>query len=413
MRTFFTYYLLETKRSVRLFKRMLLTLGLLLLLAAAGIVMAVLAMNRANLLAQVKVAMVVPESEQQTKMVLRFASVLDSVQSICAFVSYDEETAALQALHENDVQACIVFPEHFYEDADNGVNTPAEVYVSDAPGMSELLFRGLLNNGVSLLQTAQAGVYATLDVADIYQAKLSQEEIGDLLLQMYVEQLVFGGRSFEQIIVSPYDTFSLQQYGFCAGLLLVLWLPGLMMGYFYKGQRRSLEQKLRLSGLNAVSLSVVRVCVIAQMLWMCFAAVYLAMAAVGHYMQGISLYFAWDIMFGAAAYSMVLACLFHGIYSICQDAHTGTVLMLFTEMLLFLGSGMLLPLDYMPHFFRKLAESLHMNIWSRYLLQLLYRGFSAADFVWLCLAAFIMFGIGVVGQWRSMQCVSGYFFENR
>lgn len=400
MNSLIVYFYLEWKKSLRLMKKMVVAVSLLLVLLTVGVAATTFAMTKANMLSKVPVGIVVPTSENQTRMVVQFASTLDSVQSICEFAYYDTQEQALQDLRAGKVQACIVFPDHFYEDADQGINTPATVYVSDTPDLSQRLFRGMLNNGVSLLQTAESGVYAVLDLSEQYPTGLGREKIGDLMLELYVEQLFAGGRLFEQTLVSPLDVYSLPEYMFGGLLLLSVFLPGLCLGAFYRSKQRPLEQKLQILGIGAWKLSLVRVVVMGQMLWLCFLCVYAGGCIFSAYSKYTIVYWNAEVVMGALLMCTALACVFHGIYACCGDVRTGTVAVLLLELWMVIGSGMIIPVDFLPEILQKIFRTAHPDIWSSYLLKLLYQGFNRPSACVIGLYAVGMFCLGVLGLWE-------------
>ena len=98
MSSLIVYFYLEWKKSLRLMKKMVVAVSLLLVLLTVGVAATTFAMTKANMLSKVPVGIVVPTSENQTRMVVQFASTLDSVQSISEFAYYDTQEQALQDL---------------------------------------------------------------------------------------------------------------------------------------------------------------------------------------------------------------------------------------------------------------------------------------------------------------------------
>ena len=113
MNSMLIYLYLEWKKSLRLVKKMVVAVSLLLVILTVGVAATTFAMTKANVMTKVPVGILVPESEIQTRIVVQFASTLDSVQSICEIVYYDEEELLMQDLRDGDIQAGIVFPDHF------------------------------------------------------------------------------------------------------------------------------------------------------------------------------------------------------------------------------------------------------------------------------------------------------------
>jgi hypothetical protein len=65
-----------------------------------------------------------------------------------------------------------------------------------------------------------------------------------------------------------------------------------------------------------------------------------------------------------------------------------------------LGSGMVVPVDFLPEWFGKICGAFGLDRWPGYLLQLLYHGLDRSVLPGMAGAALFMFGLGVFGSWR-------------
>lgn len=187
MRTFFTYFLLEYKKSIKVLLKSFGSTLMMLILIIAGTCAVSHFVFQSRIFEPVKVGMVVDEEDEKVKIITKVVSTMESVESICDFV-YVDETEAKKLLAQNELAAAIVLPEDFYEDVDNGYNTPVTVYVSEEASLNQKVFQELLTDGVSLLRTSEAGVYSMLHVGKEYSAELSQRKIGDVISEIYIEE---------------------------------------------------------------------------------------------------------------------------------------------------------------------------------------------------------------------------------
>lgn len=395
------YLWLEVKKSLMFVKRIWMTFCLVLLLLTAGIVVVTVALQKANVLTKVNVALLIPESEQETKTVADLAASLESIKSVCNILYYDDEEIAMRDLKEETLQALVVFPDHFYEDANEGINTPAKVYVLEQPGTSELLFRNMLKDGVSLLQTAEAGVYASLDTAKIYEARMSSKKIGDLLMYQYVKKLLVRDVSFSKTVVSPIGTWTVSEYLFAALLMLAIFFPGLSLGYFYHRRQQAMERQLALLGIDAWRLSLIRVAVIGHILWLGFLSVYLIGCAVSSRLNLSFAVFDWQTVCGGLLLCMAVACVDHGIYGRSGDVRTAAVIVLFADLFLILGSDLVIPQEFLPDWLRGFCAVIHLSAWSDFLTSFLYRSFDVKSGIVILLYAVGFFLLGVYGLWKN------------
>ena len=154
MKLFCTYFKLEFKKSIKVLKKSVLSMALMLVVLGLGVAAVSTVLLQSQVFQIVNVALVVPEGEKMTRMAVRFIEGMDSVKSVCKF-EYMEKDAAIKAMQEGTVQAVIDLPENFYEDVDSGINTPANIYVPKESALHVELFKELLSDGVSILQTAE------------------------------------------------------------------------------------------------------------------------------------------------------------------------------------------------------------------------------------------------------------------
>ncbi len=179
----------------------------------------VLVMKDAGVFQTAEIGVVIPEDEAQTKMVAQFISAMDSVKSVCHF-QYLNQDKAMASLEKGTLDAVLSLPEQFYEDVDSGKNTPATMYFPEKASLNRV-FGELLTDGVSLLRTAEAGVYATYDTAQIYQAEISRDQIGDVISELYIYEAFDRTSVFQKNVYSSLGKADLHQYYFSAAVLLL------------------------------------------------------------------------------------------------------------------------------------------------------------------------------------------------
>lgn len=406
MRMFLVYLCMEFKRSVKVLRKTVLIsiAGILLLLA--GIAIINLGQQRSQTLELVEVGVVIPEEEWQTRMAAQFVSAMDSAESICHF-NYMDEEQAFEQLKENKVQAVIIFPESFYEDVDQGRNTPATIYFTKDGKLNVSIFRELLTDGVTMLQIAEAGVYAVLDVTKLDPPEMKRSEIGNYVAQQYIEAVLGRGQSFEKNITSPYGVVDFGQYYCGVFLLLVLFLYSLNMGFLYKKQSHAVAEKLRIYGLNPLNLSLIRIIIITVQLWIVASATYLLGYVVSEYSETYFLYLDIGRMLGLLPLCCGIAAYVHAVYTLAGSCNQGTAVLLVTHSIMILGSGMLIPTAYLPEAVGRVTGFLPAAGWNGYCRELLFEGISGEKLVMLVLGIGLWGGIGVVGLWKNMQSGTG------
>ncbi len=374
MGIFFTYLGLEFKKSIKVWKKTVCGMFLMLAVLAVGVAAVSIVLLQSQVFPVVDVAFTVPQGDKMTRMAMRVVEGMDSVKSICRFRYADRETALLK-LREGEVQAVIDLPENFYEDVDSGVNTPAHIYFSSEGGDFALpveVFRELLADGVSLLQTAEAGVYASLSIADQYSAPVGKEQIGNQIALLYMGEVMKRDGIFVKNVCSPWGTVNDMQYYFCAMVLLVLLMGGLNYGFLYQRQGRVVARKLALYGMGRWKMSLAKVTVMTGMLWAAGLLLYAAGCAASA-VSGLG----FIQPHVKTACGLLLPCVsmaayFHAVYACAGNRMQGMTAVLALNLIMVIGSGLLLPAAYLPEMVGRLGEWMPLHVWSRYCLDLLF-----------------------------------------
>ena len=72
-----------------------------------------------------------------------------------------------------------------------------------------------MTDGVSLLRTAEAGVYAAYDTAQIYQAEISRDQIGDVISELYIYEAFDRTSVFQKMCILRLESRPLSILFFC------------------------------------------------------------------------------------------------------------------------------------------------------------------------------------------------------
>ncbi len=400
MKLFCTYFKLEFKKSIKVLKKSVLSMALMLVVLGLGVAAVSTVLLQSQVFQIVNVALVVPEGEKMTRMAVRFIEGMDSVKSVCKF-EYMEKDAAIKAMQEGTVQAVIDLPENFYEDVDSGINTPANIYVPKESALHVELFKELLSDGVSMLQTAEAGVYASLRIADEYPAPAGKNEIGNQAALLYMEEVMRRGGIFDKSVCSPLGAVDFGQYYYSALVLLALLMGGLNYGFLYQRQSRVVAEKLAVCGMGRWKMSLAKVAVMTGILWMTGSLIYAAACAVSAAMHLDFLRFHPGAVFGMFMLCAAMAAYFHAVYALAGNSTQGAAVVFALNIIMVTGSGLLVPAAYLPDMVGKIGAWMPLNAWSRYHLNLMFGMVSVKEIVWLLVLCAAGTGIGAVSLWKN------------
>lgn len=395
MKFFLRYLALEGKKSLIAARKSIVKFIVMLLLIAGGVLAVSLVMSDAGVFQTAEIGVVIPEDENQTKMVAQFISNMDSVKSVCHF-QYLDQKSALDALDAGSLDAVISLPEQFYEDVDSGKNTPATIYFPKNAPLNTRVFGELVTDGVSLLRTAEAGVYAAYDTAGIYRAELTNDQIGDVIADLYIYEALDRTLVFQKSVYSSLGKADLYQYYFSAGVLILLLMIGVNQSHLYQRQSRAVENKIRIYGIGEGKNALIKLLLMTIPLWLAGTIIYVAGCAVSKQYHLSFLWFDREVLAGTLLLAAVIATYFHLVYTVSGESTRGTVVLLAVNMLQVIASGVVIPTAYLPKLFEKIAPFFPLTFWDNYYLKLLFFGTNARDTKQLFLMLFGFLGVSVI-----------------
>lgn len=367
---FFRYLFLEGKRSVKVFFR---SIGNLLLVLVLTILAAVLLENmlsKNQIIRQVEIGIVMPE-EKKLQQVTQFISAMESVRELSDFC-YMELEEALEALEEGKLQAVLYLPDNFYEDIYYGVNTPATIFFPKETMQETQVFKELLTDGVALLQTAEAGVYATLDTARYYEPQIKRSKIGNKIAYRYIKLALKRDEVFEKRMLSPFGTVNMQEYYISFVLVTVLMMAGLNYSFLYSGKERAVEEKLRLYGLNYGKQAVIKLFIMTGILWVIGVLLYLAGCVANAWLELSLLWFEPVVLWKLLGLAFTMALYFHIVYSLVGAGIQGAAILFIINITMLIASGAILPAAYLPEVVNRLGQWLPVNYWNQYCMKMLF-----------------------------------------
>lgn len=335
---------------------------------------------KSSAIAPVKVAVVVPEDETMTRMIVQYISGMDSVSAICQF-KYMDETSAKTALAHQEVAAAVVLPPNLYENMYQGGSADVTVYILKSGKLNTQLFKELLNDGVSMLKTAEAGVFAAQETAGMYKTQMDDYEVANYIAYAYMEKALQRSQMFDTGVISPFGQMSMMEFYIASAVTIIVLFVGLNFGFLYQRESRAVAQKLKINGIGCVQQSITKITVMTIAVWMIQVCVYLIFAGITHFAGRLTLFAGHSaghngvlgLLQSVMAYSGVVdaepgvcvkmllssvavAVWFHLCYAIAGDGKRGQGLLLGLNCLMIFGAGIVVPKAYMPEIFRRIGD---------------------------------------------------------
>ncbi|MCR4891928.1 MAG: ABC transporter permease [Lachnospiraceae bacterium] len=370
-----TYLLLEMKRGIKLipfFLRSFLLTAAALLAAAALLGMS---LNRTATFDKINVGIVLADDDAQTAMALRLVSGMESVQSVCSFVYMDRQQAE-QGIREGSLGAALLIPKDYYNDINNGKNTPLQILVPEKSTMGGELFQELLRSAASFIGITESAVYAFDITSAVHPYKKPMKEVEVELTEICKNRILNRETGLREQTFSAFGQVSLPQFYLCIAFFLLLILFGLALLSLYHAERMSSLRSLSRMGLGGGTVSLARIFVMSLDLWIFL----LVLCPLGKY--GLSVFlgvegrtiFSVREFFGLYPYALSVAAFMHCIFALVQKSENGGLIYLSLMVaMIFLGGG-ILPVAYLPSWVKGIASILPLHVWQEYLMNLLWAG---------------------------------------
>lgn len=369
MKMFFTYFRLELKRSIRILPWIFLSILIMFLAIAAGIFTVSHFMQQSQAFEAITVGITIPEEEKEAKLIATVLSNMESVKGICRFEYLGEEEAK-SALAQGELEAVILIESDFYQDVNTGINTPAIILLPEEISLNTAVFKELLQDGVSLIRTAEAAIYSVTDATREFETKITRRQMENLLTYLYIETAFERNQIFQKSLISASGDADLYQYYFIALASILLVMCGLNFGFLYQKQDQAVEQKLKIYGINSFQVSMVKILIMGSALWAIAMIFYLSSCMVCHFLETTFLMFDSVVALGLLPETFAMAAFFHLIYA--HAGIKGGVLIFFVNAFMIICSGGIVPAVYLPEAVRILGSALPLTFWNQYGAELVF-----------------------------------------
>lgn len=397
---YINYFRLQLKRSLAAFSRMLGSIaGMLLLVSALAWGISHWFAN-VQMFQKVTIGIVLPEDAGATELLVDMVSGMESVKSICTFSYLDEEEAKEQ-LHNGTIQAAVGLPADFYEDVNEGKNTPLYIYLSADDSLNKNVFRELLRDGVSYVQVTEAAIYSAADLGEQYTLAVSKGELEEMLSYLYISNIFARGSMFTNCVLSATGEINFYQYYFVVGIMLFLLLGSMNFHFFYGKQDAEVAKKLRIYGIGPLYQSFVRTMIMALYVYLVLAVCYAAGCAVSPKMESSFLMRDDLTLPGLIPLALAMSAFAHMVYSLAKKQSSGSILLLGVNAIMLLSAGGILPSAFFPELIRRFGQFLPLNFWMDYLEKVLFGKAFGAELFWELTMAGVFFLIGTIGTWKN------------
>lgn len=400
MKTWIAFFIVECKRTWKTLLKSIGSFCACLLLTAVLVAAFSAIMQNAQVFQKVNIGIAIPEGESISRLATQYISSMDSVRSVCDFYYLDEQEAVEQ-LKQGTLQAVVVLPEGFYHDVQVGINPPAQIYFPKDAAQNTQVFEELVTAGVSFLQTAEAGVYATLDTASYYGIELQGAGLGDTIAYLFVNQMLKRDSIYSARMLSSMGNLSVAEYYYAAGLVILLMMCGIQFGFLYGKRNRSVEDKLKIRGVGSIRQSVVKILVMTEFLYVTGLLYYFAGIGIAGWTKTYFVFYQ-----GTTWYALLLLCLgiaiyFHVLYELSGSSSQAAVFVFAVNVITISGAGVLIPEAYLGKGIAGISRFLPMKYWNVYAAGMLEGELSKEAVTGTVFFLFVGMVAGMLLSWRN------------
>lgn len=361
---YFAFLIIEYKKAFRCIGHMLFSITCSIGLILGGIAGAGLLLYHSGLLEPVKVGVVVSDESKSLNIAINMLESMESFTSVCEIITVPDEDTAVQMLENRELESIVVLPPHFYSDLVHGTNTPARVISSEHSLLESDLFKEILRDGVILIDTGEAAIYAVNDTWADRDTGESFNEMNQSVTMDFINAVLLRDRLFKPHSTSMISFPILIELGLLAVFPLLFCLN---FGFFYTSQDFIVEQKLRLYGMRPKMIALTKIFVMGSVVWILASVLLFAgIHVVSMLPMSIPVYAPSGMFYlGLLPVMLSVAAFFHLLYSYSRGDRSGGGIWLMLSIAMVLLSGAFLPVSCLPEILQKISGFLPLTWWTR------------------------------------------------
>ena len=299
-----------------------------------------------------------PDGDSYTSLAFSFLSEIETVKNICTFKEMSKDSA-YEGLRNGSIYAVILVPDNFVNHIIDGTNTPANI-IFPRSGIStkSMLFRILINSGVTDIGAAEAGIYAVDDVCNYYKIKDGVTKSEEFLNEAYFSYALDRSIYFKTETISATGNLTIIEFYICSGIVLLLLLSGISCSDLLKRENSALSTSLKRRRIPVYLLFVFKIIGVTLVFFtmLIFAYIMTALAQIRfpmisnvfvvlNFTSFASLFL---LIFGV--FSMVLF-----IFQLANSQSLGVLLLFTLSTLMLFISGGIIPSSLLPEIVQKIG----------------------------------------------------------
>ena len=185
-------------------------------------------------------------TEDDSKLMTTITNMVTEADSIKEYVNFIPCTRdELPSLLDNGgVYAGIILQEDAAKDIMSGKNTPIEIVFPKNSGFEAAIISEMASAVASMLSTAQAGVYTSIDFYNAHYKNNAKDEMIERLNLTYIVTVLFRGNTFNDHVISATGNISLILYYVIAAIAMFILFYSINSATIYSRYGIHLSNKL-------------------------------------------------------------------------------------------------------------------------------------------------------------------------
>lgn len=395
------YLWLQLKKSIRLMIDALFSVLFIVIVMCGSALLVKALLQNQNQFEKVKVGIAITDGSRETRNVFRLLYAMESVNNICTF-TYVEPDAVNEELSSGKLKAVLVIAPDFYDDVNNGKNTPVKLLLGEDKDFETSFFYELVMDGCKLIRITEAAIYATSDVMEIYETRISVEDMQDLFSRLYVESILRRYDTFKGVLLSPTGDYDLSQHYSLTLFSVLLLMCGLHYGMLYRQEELLIFQVLKREGFTHWHVSGVKTGAMAIQLWLIALSAYGIGCLACEWTQSSLFIWHGGTVFLLGLVAIGMAAYFHMIFGWCGNSEKSGMLIFVLNVFMLFLSGALLPVSCMPAVVEKIQGALPLSVWWKIMGAGFFGGLHWQDVLKAVLQIMIFEMIGALGVCRRI-----------
>lgn len=199
--------------------------------------------------ANVKIGLVIEDNSSLMEAITKLVTDTDSIKEFATFVTCDRDEL-FKLLENSEILAGIILQENAAKDIMNGTNTPIQIIFPKNSGFEAAIISEIASAIASMLSTAQAGVYTSIDYYNENYKYNAKEEMLNRLNMTYITTVLFRERVFNEHLLSATGEVSVALYYTSCAIVMFMLFFGINIATVYSHYSKHLSNKLILNNIG-------------------------------------------------------------------------------------------------------------------------------------------------------------------